>query len=90
MIADRLDGVAGLCVARPEAGMFTLVDVRAVCASGQDFARALLDRQGVAVMPGESFGQATAGWLRLSLTQPDATTAEACNRIAVLAQEMAG
>jgi arginine:pyruvate transaminase len=89
-IAERLDGVAGLRVARPAAGMFSLVDVRSVSPSGEAFARRLLEEQGVAVMPGESFGRSTAGWLRLSLTQPDAATDEACARIAALAQEMAG
>ncbi|QYK40803.1 MAG: pyridoxal phosphate-dependent aminotransferase [Paracoccaceae bacterium] len=89
MIADRLDGTAGLRVVRPEAGMFALVDVRAVSAGGDRFARRLLEEKGVAVMPGESFGRSTAGWLRLSLTQPDAVTAEACDRIAALAREMA-
>ncbi|MFN3971124.1 MAG: pyridoxal phosphate-dependent aminotransferase [Gemmobacter sp.] len=89
MIAARLDGVAGLRVMRPEAGMFALVDVRSVCASGVAFAERLLEEQGVAVMPGESFGTSTAGWLRLSLTQPDDVTSEACDRIAALAEAMA-
>jgi arginine:pyruvate transaminase len=38
------------------------------------------------VMPGESFGQALAGWLRVSLTQPDDLIAEAALRIARFAQ----
>ncbi|HMO07528.1 MAG TPA: pyridoxal phosphate-dependent aminotransferase [Paracoccaceae bacterium] len=88
MIAAALDGVAGLTVIRPEAGMFALVDVRSVCASGQVFAERLLEEEGVAVMPGESFGAAAAGWLRLSLTQPDHLTDEACARIARLAARM--
>ena len=43
--------------------MFALVDVRATGLSGQDFATGLLDRNKVAVMPGESFG---AGLARLA------------------------
>ena len=82
LIHGLLDGVAGLRVHRPEAGMFTLVDVRATGMTGQDFAGALLAAAQVAVMPGDSVGAALAGWLRLSLTQPDATIAEACARIA--------
>jgi arginine:pyruvate transaminase len=66
IIADALDGVGGLRVHRPEAGMFVLVDVRATGLSGQDFALSLLDQQKVAVMPGESFGTGLSGWLRLS------------------------
>lgn len=87
LIADRLEGVAGLAVSRPQAGMFALVDVRAVCPSGQVFARRLLHERGVAVMPGESFGASLTGWLRLSLTQDDARVAEACDRIAQLAED---
>ena len=89
LIADRLQGVAGLTVHRPEAGMFALVDVRAVCPSGDAFARRLLAERGVAVMPGESFGSTLAGWLRLSLTQPDGVIAAACDRIAAQAAGMA-
>ena len=89
LIRDRLDGVSGLSVSRPEAGMFMLVDVRAVCASGEVFARRLLDEKSVAVMPGESFGAALQGWIRLSLTKPDDLILAACDRIAELAGDMA-
>ena len=82
MLHRRLDGTAGLRLHRPEAGMFALLDVRATGLSGRDFALSLLEEQGVAVMPGESFGTSLAGWLRLSLTQPDALIAEAAERIA--------
>ncbi|HSF64286.1 MAG TPA: aminotransferase class I/II-fold pyridoxal phosphate-dependent enzyme, partial [Paracoccaceae bacterium] len=65
LIHDRLHGRSGLAVHRPEAGMFALLDVRALSPSGVAFANALLDRAGVAAMPGESFGTSLAGWLRL-------------------------
>ncbi len=82
LIADQLDGVAALRVHRPEAGMFTLIDVRATGLSGAAFAEGLLACKQVAVMPGESFGAGLNGWIRLSLTQPDDRTAEAAARIA--------
>jgi arginine:pyruvate transaminase len=82
MIHDKLHGTAGLRVHRPDAGMFALVDVRATGLSGEAFAQSLLDAEHVAVMPGESFGAALSGWLRLALTQPDAAIAEGCTRIA--------
>ena len=78
----------GLYVHRPEAGMFALVDVRATGQSGESFALGLLDRQKVAVMPGESFGAGLNGWLRLSLTQPDDLVVEATNRIAAHAASL--
>ncbi|WP_415234591.1 pyridoxal phosphate-dependent aminotransferase [Pseudorhodobacter sp.] len=82
LVRARLDGVAGLRVHRPDAGMFALVDVGAVTADGEAFAMALLEKAGVAVMPGASFGVALRSWLRLSLTQTDDLIEEACDRIA--------
>lgn len=82
IIARKLDGVAGLRVHRPEAGMFALVDVGAVTPDGEAFALALLEQSGVAVMPGASFGETLKSWLRVSLTQPDDRIAAACDRIA--------
>lgn len=90
MIHDRLHGRSALRVHRPEAGMFALLDIRASGMSGTAFARALLDATGVATMPGESFGSGLAGWLRLSLTQPDTAVAEACSRIATFAAKTMG
>lgn len=84
LVARRLGGVAGLRVHKPDAGMFALVDVGC---DGQAFALALLERSGVAVMPGPSFGQALQTWLRLSLTQPDDIIEEACTRIIAFARE---
>ena len=81
LIRDLLDGRAGLRVNAPEAGMFALVDISATGLSGEAFAFALLKDKLVAVMPGESFGTALAGWVRLSLTQDDDRIAEACGRI---------
>lgn len=90
LIHGRLHGRSGLRVHRPEAGMFALLDIRASGMSGSAFARALLDATGVATMPGESFGSGLAGWLRLSLTQPDTAVAEACSRIATFAAKTMG
>lgn len=90
MVQQALDGVAGLRVHRPEAGMFALVDVRATGLSGLDFALSLLAEKDVAVMPGESFGEGLRGWIRLSLTVEDGLIARAAERIAVHAARLRG
>lgn len=82
LVRRNLDGVEGLAVHRPEAGMFALIDVRATGLSGEEFALDLLNHAGVAVMPGESFGTALAGWVRVALSQPDDVILEACTKIA--------
>ncbi|TAG11736.1 MAG: pyridoxal phosphate-dependent aminotransferase, partial [Rhodobacterales bacterium] len=90
LIGQALDGVAGLRVHQPQAGMFALVDVRATGLSGTAFAASLLERERVAVMPGESFGAGLGGWLRLSLTQTDERIMEATARIAAHAATLLG
>jgi arginine:pyruvate transaminase len=82
LMSEHLDGVAGLRVHRPEAGMFALVDVGSTGLSGIEFALGLLEHERVGVMPGESFGSGLAGWLRVSLTVDDALVVEAARRIA--------
>lgn len=89
ILFDALDGVAGLRVHRPEAGMFALIDIRALSGDSLAFALDLLAQTGVAVMPGASFGAALEGWLRVALNASDADTQEACARMAAYAMQKA-
>jgi len=83
LVSAALDGVAGLRVAEPQAGMFALVGVggTGLGLDGHAFASHLLEQAGVAVMPGTSFGAVTRDWIRLSLTVPDEELQLACDRI---------
>ncbi|MGF1446628.1 MAG: pyridoxal phosphate-dependent aminotransferase [Pikeienuella sp.] len=56
----------------PEGGMYVLVDIRPTGLSGTAFAERLLEAEGIAVMPGESFGAAASGHVRVALTVPEA------------------
>ena len=85
-LVTRLDGVAGLKVHRPSAGMFAMVDVRGTGLSGLHFAERLLDEALVGVMPGCSFGPVLSGWLRLALSANDADIGRACDRIITFAE----
>ena len=72
----------------PEGGMFVLLDIRATGLGAQDFARALLHRENVAVLPCDGFGPSAAGHLRISLTAPDPRLEEAGRRIVRFAREL--
>ncbi len=72
----------------PEGGMFILLDVSATGMKGEQFAWELLRQEGVAVMPGASFGAQAAGFLRISLTVPDEVLVVAMERIAGLAARL--
>ncbi len=55
----------------PQGAMYLMLDIRATGLSGQAFANALLDEHRIAVMPGESFGDAAAGFVRVAMTVAD-------------------
>jgi arginine:pyruvate transaminase len=84
-----LEGAPGLRVVRPKGGMYLMVDIRPTGLSGHDFAMGLLEAEGVAVMPGESFGPAAAGHLRVALTVPDDALVAALRRLAAHAGRLA-
>lgn len=60
-----------------DGAMYVMLDIRATGLSGEEFAGRLLDTHHIAVMPGESFGKAAAGHLRVAMTIDDAAYAQA-------------
>lgn len=89
LISRVLGNAAGLRPLAPQAGMFSLVDVSGTGLSSAVFAERLLREHKVAVMPGTSFGENAAPYVRLSLTVPDDTLAEAAERMAAFASDLA-
>ncbi|MEK6217076.1 MAG: aminotransferase class I/II-fold pyridoxal phosphate-dependent enzyme [Boseongicola sp.] len=70
VVAEYLAG-RGIPTVPSDATMYLMVDIRATGLSGEAFAYRLLDDHHIAVMPGESFGRAAAGHLRVALTVED-------------------
>ncbi|MEM8959173.1 MAG: pyridoxal phosphate-dependent aminotransferase, partial [Pseudomonadota bacterium] len=85
---EALGNGPGFRVVPPQGGMYLMLDIRETGLSGEDFANLLLDRELIGVMPGESFGAASAGHLRIALTVPEAELTDALGRIARLAGEL--
>lgn len=87
-----LDLLAGQNVVRvqpPQGAMYLMLDMRATGLSGEAFAMALLEAQGIAVMPGESFGRAAAGHIRVALTVADDLLVDAVARLLAFAAKQA-
>ena len=83
---DRLAAACrglGLETAIPEAGLYLWPRVPAGQTSAE-FALDLLDKAAVAVTPGTNFGAAGEGYVRISLTVPDARLDEAIARMETL------
>ena len=81
MLLQGLDGVRGIRCGAPDAGMFTLIDVRDTGLSGYDFMRGLFKSERVSVLDGGAFGEETRGFVRLCFATDEATLLEAMARI---------
>jgi len=68
--------------------MYLMLDMRATGLSGDAFAEALLDQEHIAVMPGESFGDAARGHVRVAMTVQDDRFREALWRILRFAEQL--
>jgi arginine:pyruvate transaminase len=89
LLAGILAEASQCKVIPPEGGMFVLLDVRRTGLSSEAFADALLEREGVAVLPCDGFGPSAAGHLRISLTSADDRLREGGERIVRFARQHA-
>lgn len=72
-----------------DGAMYVMLDIRATGLNGEDFANRLLDAERIATMPGESFGHAAAGHLRIAMTVDDAAFEAALTRLVQFAERIA-
>ncbi len=66
-----LSGVNSVRLVPSSGAMYLMLDIRTTGLSGEVFALKLLDEEKIAVMPGESFGRAAAGHVRVAMTVDD-------------------
>jgi arginine:pyruvate transaminase len=88
LLVEGLRNAPGISVHMPEGGMFVMADIRSTGLSGNEFALRLLNEENVATMPGESFGNAARGHLRISLTVSEPQLREALTRITRFARRL--
>ncbi len=89
LFCEKLRKAPGCRVVPPEGGMFVLLDVRGTGLGAAAFARLLLEREAVAVLPCDGFGPSAEGHLRIALSAPDALLAEAGRRLVGFAHALA-
>lgn len=64
-----------------EGAMYIMLDISAIEEDGEAFAWKLLEEEGVAVMPGGSFGPEARSHIRLTLAQPEDRLREGADRL---------
>ena len=72
-----------------QGAMYLMLDIRATGLSGDTFANALLNAHRIAVMPGESFGKAATGHIRVAMTVEDERFAVALKTLCTFASQLA-
>jgi arginine:pyruvate transaminase len=81
MLLEGLAGAPGIRCSVPDAGMFTLIDVRDTGMSGYEFMSKLFASERVSVLDGGAFGEETRGFVRLCFATDAARLREAILRI---------
>jgi aspartate/methionine/tyrosine aminotransferase len=88
-LADGLRRIGFELPRLPRGAFYLFADARRFTSDSLAFARALLERAGVAVTPGIDFGATGEGWLRFCYAAPEAVLDEALARIERTLPELA-
>lgn len=81
LMAQELQGIPGIRMHVPQAGMFMLLDVRETGLSSDQFVTELYRQQRISAMDGRAFGEETAGFVRLCFATDESLIVEACRRL---------
>ncbi|MBI3891388.1 MAG: pyridoxal phosphate-dependent aminotransferase [Candidatus Wallbacteria bacterium] len=81
LLMDKLSGVPGLSVWKPEGTFYMFLDVRGSGRSSLEVSEHLLENEGLAMTPGDAFGECGQGFIRLSFAASEKTLIEAARRI---------
>jgi len=90
LLWEGLNAIPGLRCPRPRGAFYAFVDVRGCRLAAEQFASRLLAEAGVAVVPGDVFGQAGAGFVRISYASSYEEIEEALERIKLFVQSLGG
>lgn len=78
---EALSGANGVHILNEDGAMYFMIDIRDITNDAEKFAFALLEKEKLCVMPGDSFGPSAAGHIRISLCQPEDKLREGAERL---------
>lgn len=82
--ADRIDEIPCMRLLRPKGAFYLFPDIRNTGLDARAFCREALTRAHVLMSPGDAFGKAGAGHVRIAVTQPMEKLAAAFDRLCAL------
>ena len=80
-IVDGLNAIDGISCRRPQGAFYVFPNIKSFGVSSSEMADLLLEKAGVAVLPGSSFGQYGEGYLRLTYSNSIENILQAIDRI---------
>jgi aspartate/methionine/tyrosine aminotransferase len=89
LVVNGLNAIPGIRCLEPAGAFYVFPDVSGTGLSGVDFADRLLQEEGVAAVPGASFGALGANHIRFAYTNSRANLSKALERTAALVEKLA-
>ena len=80
-IVEKVNSIDGLSLNSPDGAFYAFINVKGVGVSAEEFCEYLLDEECVAVVPGNIFGSAGEGFVRLSYASSYEDIVEGLNRM---------
>ena len=77
LMVSGLSGIPKISFFIPKGAFYVFMDMRKICATSEEAALFLLEKAGVASVPGSAFGKSGEGWVRLSFATDERTILQA-------------
>ncbi len=81
LLVERLNEIPGISCPVPDGAYYVFPNIRDTGMSSAEFADFVLERAGVTLVPGTSFGMHGEGHVRMSFTKEPEIIGEACERM---------
>ena len=81
IVLSELEKMKQLSYIKPQGGLYIFIDVKKTGLSGNEFAVELLDKQKVALMPGDAFGNLAHNYVRLCIAESEKNLQNAMIRL---------
>lgn len=82
IVHNGINSIDGLNCIRPKGTFYMFFNIRGLGVTSEQFAFDFLDKENVAVVPGDGFGEAGEGYIRLTFATNEETLEESMERLA--------
>lgn len=80
-VVDAINKIEGLSCRKPKGAFYIFVNIKKLGMTSMEVAEYLLEKAGVAMVPGSAFGESGEGYIRLSYANSYENLVEACDKI---------